>query len=66
MPVFLVNIRNLFKDMRVGSSKTIQVPMVGSGAAPYYQADKKNIMGMVFILIVPLIQEYKTIIQILQ
>ena len=45
MPVFLVNIRNLFKDMRVGSSKTIQVPMVGSGAAPYYWADEKEYNG---------------------
>lgn len=45
MPVFDANIRNLFKDMRVGSSKTIEVPMVGSGVEPFFWADEKEYNG---------------------
>ena len=45
MPVFSVDVRNFFKDLRVGSSKTVQVPMLGSGADPYYWSDKKEYNG---------------------
>lgn len=45
LPVFEVNIKNFFKDLKVGNSKTIEVPMVGSGAAPFYWSDVKDFVG---------------------
>lgn len=44
MPVFTLGIRNFFKDLKVGSSKTVAVPMLNNGLYDY-QSDIKEFNG---------------------